>query len=239
MDEFQGRCTSFSRMTQSTLMRRGGDVMNGVGMKKNAKVFSIGENRYYAHSMSVEAVCLHNACKYSREKLFKIPQTPSSSDHHHRLYTKSITTGTLPSLQHVSKFICISWLLPRRNQALFFDGRAVCLSLLLGFVHFAILALQVEAEQHGQHGHTEHGDSASSHAVGIKRRIAIGIETRADKWSALANDLHKGEAAALTALAGLVVDVPGDDEGDDVEEADGGGVDCEVADKRGDVEDVG
>lgn len=86
MDEFQGRCNSYSRMTHSTLMRRGGDVLNRVGMKKDAKVFGIGENRYYAHSMSVEAVCLHNACKYSREKLTKIPPTPSSSDQHHRLY---------------------------------------------------------------------------------------------------------------------------------------------------------
>lgn len=51
----------------------------------------------------------------------------------------------------------------------------------------------------------------------------------------MADDLHEGEAAALTALAGLVVDVPGDDEGDDVEEADGGGVDGEVADEGGDV----
>lgn len=153
------------------------------------------------------------------------------------MYTQPIIT--LPSLQHVSKFICISSLLPRRNQALFFDGRAVCLSLFFGFVHFAVLTLQIEAEQYSQYGHTEHGHCASSHAVSIIRRITIGIETRADKWSALANDLHKGETAALTALAGLVIDVPGDDEGDDVEEADGSGVDCEVADKRRDVEDVG
>lgn len=206
-------------------------------MKKDVTVYSIGNNMYYAHSMSVEAVCLHNAREYPREKLIKVPPTPSSSDQHHRLYTKPKIT--LPSLQHVSKLICISSLLPGHNQALFFDGRAVRLSLLFSFVHFAVLTLQVEAEQYGQHGHTEHGHCASSHSARIIRRIAIRIESRANKWSALANDLHKGEAAALTALAGLVIDVPGDDEGDDVEEADGGGVDCQVADKRRDVEDVG
>lgn len=141
--------------------------------------------------------------------------------------------------QHVSKFVCVPPLLSRNNQAILFDGSAVSLPLLFGFVHFAVLSLQVETQDHGQGGHGKHGRCAGPHAAGVVRRFAVGIETRADKGPALADELHEGEATALTALVGLVVDVPGDDEGDDVEEADGGGVDCEVADERGDVKSVG
>lgn len=101
-----------------------------------------------------------------------------------------------------------------------------------------VLPLQVETQNDSQESHGKHGRCAGPHAARVIRRLTVGIEARADEGPALADELHECEATALTALAGLVVDVPGDDEGDDVEEADGGGVDGEVADKGGEVKRV-
>lgn len=65
------------------------------------------------------------------------------------------------------------------------------------------------------------------------------IQACADQGPALADELQQSKAASLPALVGLVVDAPGDDEGDDVEEPRGGRVDGHVAEHGGELHGLG
>lgn len=65
--------------------------------------------------------------------------------------------------------------------------------------------------------------------------ILVRIQSRADQWAALSDELQEGKATALSALARLIIDAPGDYEGHNIEESNSGGIDGDVSNGRGKI----
>lgn len=88
---------------------------------------------------------------------------------------------------------------------------------------------------HGEDGDRDHEGGADRHAFDVIRFIAVGIQLHADQGSELSDDVEHGDARSLFGVRVLVVDGPGDDDGDGGEEAHGGGEDARVAPGRAGV----
>lgn len=83
----------------------------------------------------------------------------------------------------------------------------------------------------------EHEQTAHGHTLHIVRLIAVRIESRTHQGSELPQEIQHHDASPSLRVGVLVVDRPGEDEGDGGEEARGRGVDTDVSPSRVGFED--
>ena len=75
------------------------------------------------------------------------------------------------------------------------------------------------SKHQGAHKDQEHETRANSHTFNVVRLVAVGIESRSEQGTELAEDVEHDHAGPFLRVRVLVVDRPRDDDGDGGEEA--------------------